>query len=181
MSNLTNIIAYFEDLATRHPAVQHSAIKQRFFDLEWDEMVENGATLAGTGWNVVLEDFKEEYRVDGGEHEMIRASIAIMVLTNVPRGKQAEKNTAYENARQIAKSFLAKMKREHYNDCEPDLPIGVFPPEWIDLNAVTFTRVQPRFTGFDHSCGVRMVVRWQSEIPFGEMLAQDDTPWIPLT
>lgn len=73
------------------------------------------------------------------------------------------------------------MKREHYNDCEPDLPIGVFPPEWIDLNAVTFTRVQPRFTGFDHSCGVRMVVRWQSEIPFGEMLAQDDTPWIPLT
>lgn len=180
MSNLTNIIAYFEDMATRHPAILHSADEQRFFDLEWDDMVENGAKLAGTGWNVVLEDFREEYLVDGGEHEMVRASIAVMILTNVPRGKQAKKNTAYELSRHIAIDFLAKMKRERFNDCDPDLPVGVFPPEWVDLNTATFTRVQPRFTGFDHSCGVRMVVRWLSDIPFGDMLDNNDTTWVAL-
>lgn len=175
---MQNITAYIEDMARRHPLVLHGeAGVQRFFDLEWDDMVENGAKLAGKGWNIVLEDYQEEHREDGGEYEYYVASVAIMILTNVPRGKEGFRKDAYVTARAIAQSFRAKMKREHAGNCDPDVPDGVRCPEWVDPNKGRFQRVQPPFNGFDNSAGIRMVVRWTGtdETP----LDKDTTEWLP--
>ena len=176
MDNFTNLIAYFRDMATRHPDILHTAAKPRFFFLEWDTMVESGQKLAATGYTLVVEDFKEQLKVDGGEHETVVQSVALMVLRHAKPGNQADVMEAYTDSRRICRSLLAKMRREHFNNCAPDVPAGITVPEWVDLNSATITAVKPPF--FDNAYGMRMVVQCRTRDE--GLLTEDDTEWVEL-
>ena len=68
LPNPDNLSAWFRDAATRHPDILHTAAKPRFFEMEWDEMMEAATPLAAPSWTLVLEEYTEQVRDNEGDY-----------------------------------------------------------------------------------------------------------------
>ena len=179
MSNTSNITAYFRDVATRHPLILHSATNKRFFELEWDQMTQNGAELAFTNWSLILEDYIEQPNDNGGDYVSLNMSISFYIIKHVPIDDVAATQAAFEGARQICWDIIAKMKADEAcgeEGCNPDVPAGVTAPRFEDLNQTQVILVQPPFG--DNPAGARATVRWRTDEEVD--LRRDRVAWVPL-
>lgn len=178
-----NISAYFLDVAMRHPDIRHDPAapkeKHHFFELEWDEMMSNSRALSTTHWSLVLEDYRERFTDNRGDYISSKPMVTFMVLKHVPRGKLAEKHAAWREARRIAHSIIGKLRadqEQHRMSCTADVPQGITPPHLIDLNTLTFERVQPEI--FDYAVGCRVSFTWMMD--HEETFSRDEVEWIQL-
>jgi hypothetical protein len=179
--NDTNLTAWFRDAATRHPKILHveTVPGKRFFEMEWDEMVQNGKQLANDKWYLILEDYKEQFFDNGGEYITITPVLSFLVVRSTPLGNSEKKMETYVEAREIAKSIVQKLHADSIacrNNTDADVPPGVVPPVNVELGTLTFQRVQPPM--FAHSAGVYCTVRVRTneEEDFGS----SDVDWVPL-
>lgn len=179
MTHREQITALFKDLAIRHPLVAHTdtlAIP-RFYELEWEEMLQGGTAVACVNWTVVLEEYIEEYRDNNGDYVSLFPHVAFLVGKHVPQGNKAAKAQTFLDARGIAHSFIGKLQEHDRLGCDADLPAGVSAPANVDINTL---RIQPiRLPYFDHAFGVRasIKIRTDQEGHF----SGDEVNWLPRT
>lgn len=171
-----NITAWFDDAARRHPDIRHSDADKRFYEEEWNLMMQNGRSLSAKSWVLLLEDYEERFHDPLADYVTITPELAFMVGRHVPQGKKAELQTTYEEARRIAKSIVAKLYRDCMDACDADVPEGVKPPVMVDLNSLRITRVELPL--FDHAFGVRVtiLIRTNDETTF----TREEAAWLPL-
>lgn len=176
MDNLENTSAWFADAATRHPQILHTPGDPRFFELEWDEMMQAGRPLAAKHWTLVLEDYTERVRDNDGDYLSTLQDLAFVVVRHVKPGAAQAKHATFEAAKLIGKSIIAKLKADASLDCDADVPAGVSPPRHVDLSTVTFMPVM--HPAFDHAAGCRVTVRIRTdhELTF----ERDEVAWLPL-
>jgi len=179
MINSTNISAWFKDCAARHPLFLHSESNKRFFELEWDELMAMVKPMAMLDWSMVLEDYVERYRDNGGDYISILSEISFTVMKHVPRNKAVSfKMATWDEARTIALGIVGKMKADERDHCDADVPAGVAPPRLVDLNTLKMVPVQPPYA--DHAFGIRATVTWRTDMPVIEF-TRDLVAWLPLT
>lgn len=177
-----NITAWLLDAATRNRDIQHDPAdpkKKRFFEMEWEEMMQNATQLSATHFCLVLEDYKEQFRDNDADYISSTPVIAFMILRAVTTGRVEEVKTAYKEARRIALSITGKLKQDtidHNNECEADVPPDVVPPKLLDYNTLSIQKVRPPM--FLHAFGVRAVMklRLDHEVTLGRV----DADWLPL-
>lgn len=177
LANDRNITAWFRDAATRHPDIRHSDADQRFFELEWEDLLASGKKQGAKGWYLILEDYTEKFHDPDAEYITITPEVAFLVVRSVPRGKVAEKMQTYEEARRIAKSIVAKLYRDYVDGCDADVPAGVTVPRLVDLNTLRIDRVS-NVPLLDNAYGVRtqVMIRTDTETTF----TRDEGGWLPL-
>lgn len=170
-SYIANITAWFKDAATRHPLIQHSDASsktKRFFEIEWDEMLQNGQQLGipKDAWYLCLEDYREEYDENDTEYISMLPVLRFWVIRSVKPGDLADKKLAYEEARAIARSIWSKLKKDAHDylvDCSADVPDGVELPADVYLNTLKVDRLQhPMFTD-SYGVSVMLKVRYNHE------------------
>lgn len=178
-----NITAYFLDVAMRHPSIRHNPAapsqEQRFFELEWDEMMSDPRKLSAIHWTLVLEDYRERFNDNKGDYISCKPMVTFMVLKHVQRGDAAARMQTWQEARRIAHSIIGKLRadqEQHRMSCTADVPEGVVPPHLIDLSTLTFERVQPEI--FDHAVGCRASFAWMMD--HEETFGRDEVEWLPL-
>lgn len=177
MTDRENIRLWFLDACARHPDIAHTDARPRFFEMEFDEIVQGSASMAMQGYNVILEDYREKLNDNLGDYHSETALLAFWVVTHVGVGKAEAKRAAYAACKAKAFDLLAKM----WNDScaigeEADLPAGIVRPHAIDLNAVETMTVGPVF---DHAYGIRMSVNWLDHQEVD--LSRERVAWNPLT
>ncbi len=178
MTSAENITAWFTDAATRHPDIRHTPQVPRFFEMEWDEIVQNGAMAALPAWALVLEDGEDAMEYNEGDYTSRRTSIAFMLLRTVPVGDTAHKKATYTEAQRIAEQVLAKLNNDALEEhCDADLPPGISPPVKVLLNSVRGMRVGP-VPAFDHAFGYRIAldIRTNNEVD----MDPQNAGWLPL-
>jgi len=177
MDNLQNISAWFTDAAKRHPEILHTEKKPAYFELEWDEMFAAAQPIAAKEYTLVLEDYTENVRDNGGDYLSTLQDLAFMVVKHVPRNAKANvKRAMFVETKRIAKSIVSKLKADEEAGCDADVPVGVTAPRLVDLSTVSFMPVMPPF--FDHAVGCRVTVkiRTDHELTF----SRDEVEWVPL-
>ena len=114
MTHREHITALFKDAAERHPDIQHSDTLKipRFYELEWDEMMQFGTGLAVKNWTMVLEEYTEEFRDNNGDYISLLPNIAFMIGKHVPHGKNDLKQQAWTESRNICHNIIAKLSAE---------------------------------------------------------------------
>lgn len=176
MTDRENIHQWFLDACTRHPDIAHTEARPKFFEMEFDEIVQSGARMAMQGFNVILEDYREKLNDNGGDYHSETALLAFWVVTQVGAGKATARRAAYAACKTKAYDLLAKMVRD---SCimgeEADLPAGLVRPHAIDLNAVETMTVGPVF---DQAFGIRMSVNWLDHQEVD--LSRERVEWTPL-
>lgn len=179
MTAAQNITAWFTDAATRHPDIRHGdGGAVRFFELEWDELIQNGGMQALTHWTLVLEDYDESMEDSGADYYARRPHLAFMVVKTVPQGDLPGKKQAYIDAQRIAEQVLAKLFTDtDTGPCTADVPAGVRVPVKVLIDTVKGTRVGP-VPAFDHAFGYRISVdvRMDGDVD----LDSSHTAWLPL-
>lgn len=171
-----NITAWFKDAATRHPDILHTPEKPRFFEMEWELLMQHGANLSAKSWVLILEDYEEQFADPNADYISITPVIAFMVGRNVPKGNKAALQATYEEARRIGKSIIAKWKQDQLDACDADVPEGVTPPRLVDIHTLRIVRVQ--LPMFDEAFGVRVSIRIRTDEE--TTFSRDEVEWVPL-
>lgn len=172
-----NITAWFTDAAARHPDILHTAQKPRFFEMEWDEIIQSGKAMALPHFALVLEDYEEGMNDNGGDYITRMPQLSFMVLRTVPPGKLALKKETYTKAKLIAESILAKLHSDcDAGVCDADVPTGVIPPVHVLISSVKGTKVGP-VPAFDQAFGYRLSVNIRTDNNVD--LTTDNTAWVP--
>lgn len=179
MTHREHITALFRDAAMRHPQIQHTNELRlpRFYELEWEEMLQSGSRVACPDWTMVLEEYVEEYRDNNGDYISLLPTVAFLIGRHVRQGDAQAKAQTFLDARAIAHSIVARLRQHASLGCNADLPPGVAAPALVDINTL---RIQPlRLPYFDHAFGVRASLRMRTdqEVPF----TGEEVEWLPLT
>jgi len=178
MTPQEQITAYFKDIATRHPSIRHTEAKPRFFELEWEEMMQTASPLAATSWVLVLEEYTENLRDNDGDYLSLLPTMAVMVGIHVPQGRKSAKDAAFRDSRTICWDIVDKMKADELAACDADVPAGVRPPRLMDLSSV---KLQPiKLPYFDHTFGTRLTFRWRVDKDLDLPLDGTRVAWLPL-
>ena len=175
MTSSENLTAWFMDAATRHPDILHTTDNPRFFELEWDEIVQSGGLAALPGWALVLEDHEDSMEDNDGDYISRRTNLAFMVLRTVPIGDLPAKKAAYIDAQRIAEQVLAKLYTDSLlGHCDADLPPGIMPPVKVLLNTARCIRVGP-VPVFDNAfgCRISLDIRTHEEVD----MSTDSVSW----
>jgi hypothetical protein len=171
------LTAWFTDAATRHPLILHTTVKPRFFELEFDLILQNGVKAAMTGWTVILEDYTTGLRDNDADYISKVPKLAFWVIKHVPHGKKADLQDAYEDAEGIAQDIIAKLYQDSLDGiCDADVPAAItIVPRSVDLNSVSF---QPLGPELDNAYGTRCTVniRMDKEVN----LSRTRVAWVAL-
>ncbi|HRH68781.1 MAG TPA: hypothetical protein PLB89_04670 [Flavobacteriales bacterium] len=178
MTHREQITALFLDAAKRHPDILHTdTVKPpRFYELEWEEMVQSGSKLAAVHWTLILEEYVEEFRDNGADYISLFPHIAFLVGKHVPQGNNAAKQATYLEARRIAHSIVGKFRSDERDRCNADLPPGVNAPALVELSTL---RIQPiKLPLLDNAYGVRCTIKIRTDQE--EHFSRDEVAWLPL-
>jgi hypothetical protein len=132
---------YFEALAIANKAIAHNATTHKqFVCVDMDEIEESVfEQLKLNDWCMVLEDLTG--RITGGdaEHLAVSGNAAFLIFKAVPDGDRVTERTVLNEAFDIGKQFLAKMKKDmyEYNAVTNDNIMVNFNP-----NAVRFEKLK---------------------------------------
>lgn len=154
-----NITAWFLDFATRHPLIRHTAAVPHFFEADDEYIIQNAAPVAMQGWNLLLLEHKDALRDNGGDYISETTNLYFLVLTHVEQGDAAAMKAAFVAAKKIGYDLVAKLRADSCidTDGENDLPAGITPPHFVDLNSVE-TETVGHAGLYDHSYGVQVKV-----------------------
>lgn len=179
MTHREQITALFKDVATRHPLIRHTDDLKipRFYEMEWEEMLQSGSGVAAVNWTLVLEEYVEEFRDNNGGYISLNPNVAFLVGKHVKQGDKAAKAAAFLEARAIAHNIIGKFQEHDRLGCNADLPAGVKAPANVDINTL---RIQPiRLPYFDHAFGVRVSIKIRTDQE--ELFSGDEVEWLSLT
>lgn len=152
------LTAWFTDAATRNPDIRHTSAKPRFFEMEWDEIIQSGAAMALPHFALVLEDYEDGMNDNGHDYISGTMNIAFLIIRTVPPGKRAMKKETYAKARKIARDILAKLHSDaDAGPCDADVPNGITPPVKVLLSTMSGQRIGP-VPAFDQAFGYRLQV-----------------------
>lgn len=166
MTPAQHITAYFTDAATRHPLILHNptATIPRFFEMEFDLIIQNGSKLAMKDWTLILEDHTDRLRSNADDYVHVIHKVAFWIIKHVPQGKKADLVAAYATAETIGYDIIGKLVAdsgmlENTERCSADVPDDVEPPYDFDLATVEKMQIGPEF---DHAYGARFSFDWNS-------------------
>lgn len=180
--NDINFTEWFRDAATRCPEIAHvqdDPEQQRFFEMEWDEMMQSRRNLSNEHFTLILLDYKEKFNDNKGEYYSNTPVLQFLVIRSVDAG--VDKKPIYNEARRIAMKVLNKMVTDSLSmreECEADVPEGVYPPKEVDLGSLTIDRVQPE--EFISSYGVLFTIKVLTDHETVFRRPDSDT-WTPLS
>jgi hypothetical protein len=164
MDHAANITAYFTDIATRHPDIQHSANNVRFRELEWEEMMQEGGSLGLPGFYCILEEYTNHFADSLSDYPVIQPVAALLLVRAYEPGHPTDKMDAFQQAERIALSIVQKVRIDAENGgCDADVPAGVHPPRALELKGTSTTRVLPPM--WLNSAGVRLIMPLRYDIP----------------
>lgn len=176
MTARESLTAWFTDAATRHPAIGHTTAKPRFFEAEFDLILQNGVKVAMTGWTLILEDHTTALR--DNEHDYVSkvTRAAFWVVRHVKQGSKAVLEETYHQAEAIALDVIAKLHQDVLDTCNADVPPAItLLPRDLDLNSVNLQPIGPEL---DHAYGIRCAVsmRFDEDVD----LSRERVAWTPL-
>lgn len=137
--------AYFEDLATHHIDIQHSASNERFFSMNLEDIIYSGKTI-NQHFIVVLEDFEGQYEDQGSNNIRDNQEINFYVLKKIQPTSLSEQRVAVDDCKTIAEDFMTHIRKDyfaHRDAIQKDGLIQDFHP-----NTVAYIKVGPIFTSF---------------------------------
>lgn len=180
MSHNENITNWFTDAATRHPTILHTAAQPRFFEMEFDLIIQNGQKMAMKDWTIILEDHKNRYLTNGDDYHRKIHKVAFWVVKQVKQGNKQERQEAYNEAEIIGEDIIGKLAAdsgvlEDTERCSADVPDGVEPPWDFDLSTVESMPIGPEF---DNAYGMRFTLDWNSTKDV--VISRDRVEWEPL-
>ena len=170
------ITAWFLDAATRHPLILHTTATPRFFEAEFELLLQNGVKLAATGWTLLLEDYTTQLRDNDHDYVSKVPKMAFWIVKHVKQGSKAELQATYETAEDIAQDIIAKLHQDVLNPCEADVPAAIdLLPRSVDLSSVSFQPIGPEL---DHAFGIRTMVNVRVDEEVN--LERNRTAWVAL-
>lgn len=159
----TQYIAYMEDLAKRHVAIQHTDGARRFFlELDYEKLMGDHVMDPDT-WNMVVMGYETSMDDNSHGRRVERITCIFDVLKHVPQGETELLNATYNEARIIGEEVLAKMEWEQKNPCDAEVGAGIIITYSVRMGSKRTVEVGPRW---DHFYGYRFSVDLLQETPF---------------
>lgn len=108
---------YFEALAIASNIIQHNAeTHKQFVCVDMDEVEESVfEKLDLSQWCMVLEDLTGRINGADTEHLAVSGNAAFLIFKAVKEGDREEERTVLNEAFEIGKIFLAKMRKDMYD------------------------------------------------------------------
>ena len=120
MTNFSQLIAYFENLAKSHVEIQHTDSEKHFFRFELDEVL-NGIQRSDVAYPMlVLEGYSYDYTDNKSDNILKNRSGAFMLLDHCPDISDYGKvHEIWDNLESIADDILIKIKTDKRNPLTP--------------------------------------------------------------
>jgi hypothetical protein len=120
MTNFSELIAYFENLAKTHVEIQHTDNEKHFFRFELDEVL-NGIQRTDVAYPMlILEGYSYDYTDNKSDNIIKNRSGAFIVLDHCPDISDYTKvHEIWDNLETIADDILIKMKSDKRNPLTP--------------------------------------------------------------
>ena len=163
---------YFEQLAMSNKKIAHDPeTHHQFFCVDMDEVDEDSFNYGGcdiNNWTMVLEDMTGRLSGDDSEHLQVVTYGAFLILKKCEEGNRKQEREIMDEAFEIGKQFLAKMKldQKQYNGLSNDNVMSRFKPA-----SVTFQKLK---AVFNNAFGYR----FEFETGKGEILKYDAGDWM---
>lgn len=120
MSSFTDLVTYFENIASRHVSIQHTEAEKHFFRFEIDELL-GGINCTDSDYPMlVLEGYNFDYSDNRSDNVLKNRRGAFVLLDVVP--DITDYNQVHEvwaEMEAIGDDILAKIKADKYNDLTP--------------------------------------------------------------
>ena len=119
-NNFSDIIAYFENLARTHVAIQHSEHEKHFFRYELDEVLA-GINRTDVAYPMlILEGYSFDYTDNKSDNIIKNRSSAFILLDHCPDISDYNKvHEIWDNLESIADDILIRMKADKRNPLTP--------------------------------------------------------------
>jgi len=119
-NNFSDIIAYFENLARTHIAIQHSEHEKHFFRYELDEVLA-GINRSDVAYPMlILEGYSFDYTDNKSDNILKNRSSAFILLDQCPDASDYNKvHEIWDKLETIADDILIRMKTDKRNPLTP--------------------------------------------------------------
>ena len=120
MTNFSQLIAYFENLAKSHVEIQHTENEKHFFRFELDEVL-NGINRSDVAYPMlILEGYSYDYTDNKSDNILKNRSGAFILLDHCPDiSDYANVHDIWDKLETIADDILIKMKTDKRNPLTP--------------------------------------------------------------
>ena len=120
MNNFSELITYFENIARKHIAIQHTEIEKHFFRFELDEVL-NGINRSDVAFPMlILEGYSYDYTDNKSDNILKNRSGAFILLDHCPDISDYGKvHEIWDNLETIADDILALIKSDKRNPLTP--------------------------------------------------------------
>jgi hypothetical protein len=120
MTNFSELIAYFENIAKNHVEIQHNDNEKHFFRFELDEVL-NGIQRSDVAYPMlVLEGYSYDYTDNRSDNILKNRSGAFILLDHCPDISDYGKlHEIWDNLESIADDILIKIKSDKRNPLTP--------------------------------------------------------------
>jgi|SRR6056297_962686 len=107
----TALSQYFEDLASNHVALNHTAQEQHFFRIDAEEYL-IGITTKVYYPFLSLESYDSNFNAPGNDNVAITRNIAFMLVDKYKQGDYNAMNAIYDNMEEIALDILNRINED---------------------------------------------------------------------
>ena len=120
MTNFSNLIAYFENIARMHVGIQHTDHSKHFFRFELDEVL-NGINRTDVAYPMlILEGYSYDYTDNKSDNIIKNRSGAFILLDHCPDISDYGKvHEIWDYLETIADDILVKIKTDKRNPLTP--------------------------------------------------------------
>jgi len=120
MTNFSNLIEYFENIARTHVSIQHTDNEKHFFRFELDEVL-NGINRTDVAYPMlILEGYSYDYTDNKSDNIIKNRSGAFILLDHCPDISDYGKiHEIWDNLESIADDILIRIKFDKRNPLTP--------------------------------------------------------------
>jgi len=120
MTNFSDLITYFENLARKHISIQHTDNEKHFFRFEIDEVL-NGIQRSDVAYPMlVLEGYGYDYTDNKSDNIIRNRDTAFVLMDACPdMSDYSALHTIWDELESIADDILVKMKSDKTNPLTP--------------------------------------------------------------
>ncbi len=113
------IVSYFEDLASRHVAIQHSESKKHFFRFELDEVLTGKASRMNYP-AFILEGYRYDFKDNASDNPVKVRQGAFILAQHIPDpGDFDYIHQVWDELEEISDDILKKMRADRRNPASP--------------------------------------------------------------
>lgn len=128
----SELVSFFENLATCHPKIKHSLTSKHFYRMENDDFLNSNSKF--TGYNMILEVMPIRYDGRNRDNCFKIREVAFIIVKSVTTITKDAINTAFDECEEIVDDILSALNNARIGF---DKTIISFEPETIEATQVT--------------------------------------------